>query len=430
MSEKIKVLSISDHPLSPSGVGTQTKYMVEALLETGKFKFVSLAGAIRHNDYTPQKTEEWGDDWTIYPVNGYGDPDLVRGLIRQEKPDILWFMTDPRFYEWLWLIENEIRPNIPMVYYHVWDNYPYPTYNKKFYDSNDVIACISKVTHDIVKNVSPDVESLYLPHAVDMEIFKNYNKEEDEDIKTSLKQAKKLMIGSEEDSEKMIFFWNNRNARRKQTGTLIWWFKEFLDKIGHDKACLVLHTDPKDENGQDLEAILGNLNLKNGEIRISVEKVPPLSLAMMYSTADCTVNISDAEGFGLGTLESLACETPIIVNMTGGLQEQVTDGEQWFGVGIEPASKAIIGSQTVPFIYEDRLNKDDFVNALEEVYDAWKNNPEKYKKWSETGREHLQKNYNFKDFRERWINLMLDLHERYGSWENRKNYKHWQLKSL
>ena len=35
------------------------------------------------------------------------------------------------------------------------------------------------------------------------------------------------------------------------------------------------------------------------------------------------MNISDAEGFGLATLESLACETPIIVNMTGGLQEQV-----------------------------------------------------------------------------------------------------------
>ena len=46
----------------------------------------------------------------------------------------------------------------------------------------------------------------------------------------------------------------------------------------------------------------------------------------MYNMADCTINISDAEGFGLATLESLACETPIIVNMTGGLQEQVTNG--------------------------------------------------------------------------------------------------------
>ena len=431
MSEKIKVLSLSDHPLSPSGVGTQTKYMIEALLNTGKFKFVSFAGAIRHNDYSPQKTEEYGDDWIIYPVNGYGDPDLLRGIMRQEKPDILWFMTDPRFYEWLWLMENEIRPNIPMVYYHVWDNYPYPDFNKKFYNSNDVIACISKVTYDIVKTVAPDVQSCYLPHAVDMEVFKNYNKEKDPEIVKSVKQSRKLMAGNQEgDEKKMIFFWNNRNARRKQTGTLVWWFKEFLDEIGNDKACLVLHTDPKDENGQDLEAILDNLKIKNGEVRISVEKVPPHSLALMYSTADCTLNISDAEGFGLGTLESLACETPIIVNMTGGLQEQVTDGKNWFGIGVEPCSKAIIGSQTVPYIYEDRLNKEEFIEALKQMYDTWKNKPEEYKKWAKGGREHLEKNYNFKKFNESWITLMTEIHEKYGSWENRKNYKHWELESL
>lgn len=37
---------------------------------------------------------------------------------------------------------------------------------------------------------------------------------------------------------------------------------------------------------------------------------------MMYNMSDVTVNISDAEGFGLSCLESLACEVPVIVNMT------------------------------------------------------------------------------------------------------------------
>ena len=30
--KKKKILVLSDHPLSPSGVGTQTKYFIEALL--------------------------------------------------------------------------------------------------------------------------------------------------------------------------------------------------------------------------------------------------------------------------------------------------------------------------------------------------------------------------------------------------------------
>ena len=59
-----------------------------------------------------------------------------------------------------------------MVYYHVWDNYPYPVYNEGYYNSNDTIVSISKVTHDIVKTVSPDVDEHYVPHAVPTDILK------------------------------------------------------------------------------------------------------------------------------------------------------------------------------------------------------------------------------------------------------------------
>ena len=138
MSEdkKIKVLTISDHPLLPSGVGTQTRYVIESLLNSGKFQVVSLGGAIKHPDYSPTKTNEYGDDWIIFPVDGYGDKNIVRQKIMQHRPDILYFMTDPRFYEWLWEFEDEIRKAVPMVYYHVWDNGPLPKFNKTFYVSN------------------------------------------------------------------------------------------------------------------------------------------------------------------------------------------------------------------------------------------------------------------------------------------------------
>ena len=168
---KKKILVLSDHPLSPSGVGTQTKYMIEALLKTGRYQFVCLGGAVKHQNYTPQKVEPWGDDWRIFPVDGYGNHEIIRSVLQKERPDALWFMTDPRFYGWLWEIENEVRANIPMVYYHVWDNFPAPKFNADFYNSTDVIACISKVTHEIVQEVAPDVQSCYLPHAVNEEIF-------------------------------------------------------------------------------------------------------------------------------------------------------------------------------------------------------------------------------------------------------------------
>ena len=418
MSEKTKVFIISDHPMAPSGVGTQTKYMIEALLKTGRYKFICLGGAIKHPDYQPQKVEGFGDDFIIQPVDGYGTPEMVRSIIWNEKPDILWFMTDPRFFGWLWQIENEIRKNVPMVYYHVWDNYPFPMFNKKFYDSNDVIASISKVTHDIVNNVSPEVENHYLPHAVDPDTFRPRSEEEVTEFKNSM---------FAEDEDRFTFFWNNRNARRKQSGTLIHWFNEFAEEVGPDKVRLIMHTDPKDVHGQDLVAIMDNIGATDNRILISDQKVPPDALARMYNIADCTINISDAEGFGLATLESLSSGVPIIVNMTGGLQEQVTDGEEWFGIGITPASKSIIGSQEVPYIHEDRLNKEDFLNALRDMYNMA---PEEREELGQKGREHVIKNYNFIDFEKKWVELMDNIHEKYGSWENRKGYKAWNFEEV
>ena len=413
MKEKIKVLVLSDHPFSPSGVGTQTRYMVEGLLETGEFSFVCFGGAIKHNDYKPQKWEKYGEDLVVYPVDGYGNPDMIRSVLRTEKPDILWFMTDPRFFSWLWEIEDEVRALVPMVYYHVWDNYPLPKYNKIWYDSTDVVAAISKVTHDIVANVSPDVELHYIPHAVNSGFFKPFEKEEKE----------KLREGSGFDN-KFVVFWNNRNARRKQPGTLIFWFKDFLDRVGHDKATLIMHTDPADVNGPNLGAILHELELTSGEVKFSTSKIDFPQMAALYNMADVTVNISDAEGFGLSTLESLSCGTPIIVNMTGGLQEQVTNGEEWFGIGIEPTSKCIIGSQDIPYIYEDRISKNDFVDALEKIYNM---TSEEREALGQRGYEHVNKNYNFKHYVTRWRSVLKEIHKKHGSWETRKRPTPWEL---
>jgi glycosyltransferase involved in cell wall biosynthesis len=411
MSKKIKILTISDHPLSPSGVGTQTRYVIEALLSTGKFEVISLGGAIRHANYNPVKLEEWGDTWQIIPVDGYGTQEMIRSILRTEKPDILWFMTDPRFYVWLWDMENEIRPLIPMVYYHVWDNFPTPMFNRKYYLSNDKICAISKVTHQIVKEAASEVNLEYVPHAVDSNIFKPLDVEQINKIREQ---------HLNEDKDRVVFFWNNRNARRKQPGSLLFWFKKFLDKVGHDKAQLIMHTDPKDPHGQDLELIINHLGLDTDrQVLLSVQKIEKSDLAVMYNMVDCTINISDAEGFGLATLESLSCGTPIIANMTGGLQEQIRLGSDLVGIPLIPESKAVIGSQDVPYIYEDRISEKQFVSALEKMFVMTR---EERREMGLNGREHVLKNYNFENFKKQWVDLMIKVHEEEGSWETRKNY--------
>ena len=210
-----------------------------------------------------------------------------------------------------------------------------------------------------------------------------------------------------------------------------------------------MHTDPKDPNGQDLDAILHELELnqdfknKPGVVKISNQKLDLSMMSMLYNAADVTVGLSDAEGFGLSTFESLACETPIIVTMTGGLQEQISKidkvtlkqmlernknnpglVEYEHGIGLEPASKAIIGSQQVPYIYEDRISGNDATASFMKMYEYGN---EKRNSLGQAGRNHVLENYNFENFSEKWVKIMTDIYNKKGSWENRKGYQKWEL---
>ena len=188
-----------------------------------------------------------------------------------------------------------------------------------------------------------------------------------------------------------------------------------------------MHTEPRDPAGSNLEALLEHLDLNKGQVLFSKEKLHPENLAAMYNMVDCTINVSDAEGFGLATLESLSCGVPIIVNMTGGLQEQVTDGQDWFGIGLEPDSKAVVGSQEVPFIYEDRLSGQKVVDALIKMY---KKTREERREMGLKGRKHVEKNYNFEDFIKSWDEIFTKVHKKHGSWKNRTNKQTWTLKEV
>ena len=110
--------------------------------------------------------------------------------------------------------------------------------------------------------------------------------------------------------------------------------------------------------------------------------------------------------------------------MTGGLQEQVTNGKEWFGWGIQPASQSVIGSLQVPYIYEDRIAKEDFISSLKKAIGASTKN---YKKMSDNGIKHVKENYNFENYEKSWVKTMDEIIEREGSWETRKNHKRWHL---
>ncbi len=364
MTDKIKLLTISDHPLVSSGVANQTRYILEGLLATGDYTIRSLGGAMRHADYRPMRLEQYNDDWLIYPVDGYGNQQIMREVLDSDHFDALWFMTDPRFYIWLFDMMDEISARKTAVLYnHVWDEFPVPDYNKPYYMTCDYIGCISKLTHSILQKLGLGHKSEYIPHAVNHDLFKPKGWTEGEKL-----AAKAKYIGTE-NARKFVVYYNSRNARRKMTADIMVGFKGLLDRVGKDKAFLWMHTDPFDQEGTNLVAVANMLELPPGSFGFSSKPVQPEIIADYNNFADVLVNISNNEGFGLSVLEALSCGTLAIANKTGGLTDQIVgdDGTE-FGVALEPAVKSVQGSQHIPYIYDCRVADKDLVDALVKIY--------------------------------------------------------------
>ena len=97
----------------------------------------------------------------MYPTDGYGNPDLLRTIIKMEKPDTLMLITDPRYFTWIFQMESEIRKHIPIIYLNIWDSVPCPLYNTEFYESCDLLMAISKGTKFVNKKC---LESQNIPY--------------------------------------------------------------------------------------------------------------------------------------------------------------------------------------------------------------------------------------------------------------------------
>jgi glycosyltransferase involved in cell wall biosynthesis len=419
---KHKIVLLSDHPLSTSGVGTQARILIDGLIKTGKYSFNCLGAAIKHGNYDTVMVNQ---DLVIKPIDGFGTKEMLRQILVTQKPDAILLFTDPRQFIWAWDVEDEIHQVCPIAYWHVWDNGPYPEFNDTWYESTDLINCLSDSTYELVKPRHPS-KTNYIPHSWPKELFHQINEEE-------VKQLKEKFFGPMKDW--FMALWVNRNAHRKLPADLMHGWKLFLDKLeaktGKKEAFLLMHTDPSDFEGVDLFKISEMLKIKENVI-FSNQQVEFSQLNMLYNTADTTVNVSRAEGFGLATLSSLFVGKPIIANMTGGLTSQVKDRTTGFeyGVGIKPAVKTLIGNPAnsgvggVPYIYDDYPNVEDIGNAF---YKLWEMGPEKRKELGTLGKKYVEENFSYEKMINDWD---VTLEETIKSFKQKQGKNRWNLIKL
>jgi len=413
-----KILLLSDDIRFTSGIATIAREMVVGT--SHQFNWVNVGGAVDHPDKGKRldlsadtNAHNGIDDANvfIYPVSGYGDAQLIRHLLNIEKPDAIVFFTDPRYWIWLFQIENEIRRKVPMIYLNIWDDYPAPLYNEAFYESCDGIMAISKQTHNINKIALGDkIQNKilnYVPHGINEDIFYPLNDE------AKLNEAKKHIFGDKEYD--FILMFNSRNIRRKSVPDTLAAFKLFLDKLPKnkaDKCAFLLHTQPIDEHGTDLYAVRDMLFTEEqcSQIYFSNERLPSQDMNVIYNISDATILLSSNEGWGLSLTEAMMSGKPIIANGTGGMQDQmrfIDYSGKWMDFDSEfcsnhygtykicgkwaypvfPSNRSIQGSVQTPYIFDDRADFQEAAKAIRNVYDTKMNTPEYYKEICEAARE-------------------------------------------
>lgn len=412
---KYKVLMLSDHALSTSGVGTQSRHLINGLLKKGIWSFRQFGAAVKHDNYDTVKINE---DFIIKPIDGFGNKELLRMALATEKPDVVFLFTDPRFYYWLFEMEDEIRQICPIVYWHVWDNSPYPEFNDPFYEATDLINCHSHHTYTQVKERWPN-KTFFIPHALPNDTFF-------EMTEAHKRQQKEKVLGPER-NDHFVLFWMNRNARRKRPNDLLYSFKLFLDKLeqdkGHRKATLLMHTDPADREGPNLFAVTEILGIKENVV-FSNQRVDFSTVNILHNISDVCINISYAEGFGLSTLEAMQTGTPIIAPMTGGQTRQVINaytGEE-NGVALPIEMQTLVGSQTVPYIFEDMVSNETIANAMTKLYEL---GPDGRHELGQKAKQYALSEFGYQKTIDLWNDTMVKTIQEFPF--KKKNYKIMEL---
>ena len=460
--QRKKILILCDDIRTTSGIATMAREIV--LGTCHHYNWLNLGSTIKNPD--EGKKLDLSEDSNkfngitdanvvLYPNSGYGTIEKIRALLEVEKPDAILLFTDPRYWTWLWMHEREIRSQVPIIYLNIWDSLPYPLYNRAYYESCDSLLAISKQTeninHVVLGDKAKDKVIGYVPHGINEDIF--FPIKEGNNKWGEFQEFKKHLFKNKEYDFVLMF--NSRNIRRKSFPDVLLAWKLFLDQLPEDKkdkVALIVHTQPLDENGTDIPAVMEMIwgkQLPNIYIT-GLNRFTPEQMNLLYNCSDAGILISSNEGWGLSLTEAMMCGKPIIANVTGGMQDQMRfedeDGNwikftEEFGSNhfkkysscgewafcVFPSNMSLVGSIPTPYIFDDRADFREVATSIKNVYDIGseerKHRGEKARKWV-TSDEAMMTSTHMAN------NVIKYIDQTFDNWEPRVSYDFIKIEEL
>jgi glycosyltransferase involved in cell wall biosynthesis len=174
------------------------------------------------------------------------------------------------------------------------------------------------------------------------------------------------IIGEEVSTDAFIVGTVNRNQNRKRLDLTLIYFAEWIKTRKIDDAYLYMHILPGSSTHVNCDQLAQYLKINERVILAQPKDIfhgaPDLLLRETYRRMDLHVSTSLCEGWGLTTLESMACGVPNMATDIAAIPEWAGDSVRLVKViseGIMPDVRTMIGG--VP-------SKEDFIAGLDEFY--------------------------------------------------------------
>lgn len=320
MANKIKLLFYGDAPTVATGFGTVSRNILVGLHNTGKY------------DIQVMGVNYWGDPhpfpFPIWPIGigGKQDPygrqrasDMMMSL--NHSFDVLFMIQDSFILEYMDQVMPALKrtKKFASVCYFPVDGVPKPSWMKSM-DLFDTPVTYTEFGKKEATLAHPPLGARLkvVPHGANTEDFYPANP-------VKVNEFKREFFGKQAD--KFIVTNVNRNQQRKDIPRTIMAFKEFHKR--RPNSVLYLHMAARDQ-GWHLPELIKSLGLTLGENVLLPggdfgpnQGYPLEILNLIYNCSDVIVSTTVGEGWGLSSVEGMACRKPIIFPDNTSLSEIV-----------------------------------------------------------------------------------------------------------
>lgn len=293
--------------------------------------------------------------WPCWPGgDGFGVKRVV-WLLDQVQPDVVVLQNDPwNVPAYVDIIrEVPVYANLPLVGFIAVDGKNCK--GEMLNGLQHAIFWTEFAQHEAMRG-GMTVPSSVVPLGIDLETYRPMNR-----------RAARLRMGiPPELSEAFIVGNVNRNQPRKRLDLTLQYFADWIHYCGVENAYLFVHVAPTGDNGIDVRQLAEHYNIINKTLIVE----PPLMIGASedqmvdtYNSFDVQVSTTQGEGWGLTTMEGMACGIPQVIPDWSALGEWARDAAFMMKCSQTAATmdKGINSIGGVP-------DSDDFIRALAHLY--------------------------------------------------------------